>query len=98
MNVLAPQLPQYAEGGYWYVRPVVWRRGARTPGDVPHPFTAIYATVNGTDYAAVRLLSPHPFPDDVNVSAADVVAAAKAEGQQIPFDAVGVPRFRSEGR
>lgn len=70
--------PEAADGGYWYVVPAVPdpEEGGRTPGEIPGGWCAWYGTVDGEDYAAVRL------PERVDVpQAVDIPVSAVIEGR-----------------
>lgn len=67
--------PELADGGYWYVVPVVPdpEEGGRTPGQIPGGWCAWYGEVDGTEYAVVRFADPVQIPTAVNVPVSGVV-------------------------
>lgn len=71
--------PEAADGGYWYVVPVVPdpEEGGRTPGEIPGAgWCAWYGTVDGEDYAAVRLPEMANVPQAVDIPVSAVIAGA----------------------
>ena len=83
------QIPNAADGGYWYVtQPVEIEEegeGGKT-APIDAPWCAWYATLSGTDYVVVRRPDPLAVPpDEEAVSVSDVLAAV---GLSIPLGRV----------
>ena len=68
--------PEAADGGYWYVVPVVPdpELGGRTPGEIPGVgWCAWYGTVDGEEYTAVRLPDRRDVPQAVDIPVSAVI-------------------------
>ena len=73
------QVPELADGGFWYVVPVVPdpELGGRTPGEIPGlGWCAWYGTVEGEGYAAVRLPELVNVPQAVDIPVSTVITSA----------------------
>lgn len=69
------QVPELADGGYWYVVEAVLDpgEGGRTPGDIPSGWCAWYREIEEMDCVAVRMPEPAVIPEGPGVSVAQIV-------------------------
>ena len=79
------QVPELADGGYWYVVESVTDEHGRGPGDLPSGWCAWYKTIGGVDCVAVRMPEPAVLPEGPDVPAAQIVDAYGGK----PFGRVG---------
>jgi len=69
------QVPELADGGYWYVVPVATDDlGGAVPDGISSNYCAWYANVGGVDCAAVRMPDPATVSEGPDASVADVFA------------------------
>ena len=68
------QVPEAADGTYWFVS-TTFTAGASEAAAVEPPWSAIYAEIGGTLYAAVSVPKP-VLQDTMPVTAQDVLDAA----------------------
>ena len=68
------QVPEAADGTYWFVS-TTFTAGASEAAAVEPPWSAIYAEIGGTLYAAVSVPAP-VLQDPMPVTAQDVLDAA----------------------
>lgn len=88
--MIESQVPEMADGGYWYVVPVMVDPidGGKSPGDITGTgWCAWYGTVGGQDLVAIRTPEPVSGLDTVDVPVADVLAAANY--LQKPYGRIG---------
>jgi len=69
------QVPELADGGYWYVVASVPDplEGGQTPGDIPPGWCAWYGNVDGVDCAVVRMPQQAVIPEGPDVAVSDVL-------------------------
>lgn len=78
--------PEFADRGYWYVVPTTeGGDGVTRPVGVGKDWCAWYGTVDGVNYAAVRLPDPVLIPQAVNIPVGAVLASESGK----PFGRVG---------
>jgi len=70
------QVPELADGGYWYVVASVPDplEGGHTPGDIPPNWTAWYGNVDGVDCAVVRMPAPVTIPEGPSIAIGAVLS------------------------
>lgn len=81
-------VPELADGGYWYVVPVVPDpvEGGKTPGEIPGVgWCAWYGVVNGESVCAVRLPSRVDVPTAIDAHPSEVISG----WQHKPYARVG---------
>ena len=77
--MIAAQVPELADGGYWYVVEADTTDGRSPPESIGDGWCAQYGTVGGTIYAVIRTPVPRTVPP-ISVTSADVIAAAVLAG------------------
>lgn len=85
--MIEQQVPEMADGGYWYVREAVpeaddapgWNYG-----DIPVGAAAWYADINGVRYCAIRTVEPI-----TDMPTADAVTVAEIVGAEKPRARIG---------
>lgn len=81
--MIEAQVPELADGGYWYVLPAATdtRGNLRPPTDVPVQWCGVYGQISGVWYVLIRAVGAFTHPDIVSsVSPGDVIAAAALQG------------------
>lgn len=91
------QVPEFYDGGYWYVVSVKVVRDTKVPAITPPEWTAVYGQFDGVDYALIRSPQPWASAPAAGVTADQLIPAAVAAGY-LPqgFTAKPVMRNASE--
>lgn len=79
--MIEAQVPEFADGGYWYVVPTEeYKPNHRRPVVSPPEWTAVYGSIAGTAHCLLRSPSPWLYAAEFPVLPRDMIAAAASDG------------------